>query len=216
MPAVNEISHARENFFVNSEGKVFDGADARPEKKLLVTFPAPAFPLQTTHIRKISMHTRTPKKNRLLALIAASTVLALQANTGFAADPTNQVTIESKDTTHMGWEILDIPQIKAKLPVKFLESDKETGVTVIMVKYAAGFINTWHTHPTAHGMYVLDGVLVTHQGEFGPGSWVWFPEGGWMQHGATAKNDVTVLFITNKKFDIKYRTDKDPWYPADK
>ena len=65
-------------------------------------------------------------------------------------------------------------------------------------------------------MYVLDGVLVTHQGEFGPGSWVWFPEGGWMQHGATAKSDVTVLFITNKKFDIKYRTDKDPWYPTDK
>jgi len=25
-----------------------------------------------------------------------------------------------------------------------------------------------------------------------------------MEHGATAENDVTVLFITNRKFDIQY------------
>lgn len=165
------------------------------------------------------MHTRTPVKRRVLALIATGITLALQTSLGFAqqtAPPTNQVTITSKDTTKMDWEILEIPQIKAKLPVKFLESDKETGVTVLLVKYEAGFVNIWHTHPTAHGMYVVEGVLVTHQGEYGPGSWVWFPEGGWMQHGATAKSAVTVLFVTNKKFDIKYRTDKDPWYPADK
>lgn len=166
------------------------------------------------------MCTQLPIKRSALALIAAGIALSFQTQSGFAqqsdAIPTNQVAITSKDTTRMGWEILEIPQINAKLPVKFLESDKETGVTVVLVRYQAGFMNIWHTHPTAHGMYVLDGVLSTHKGEFGPGSWVWFPEGGWMQHGATAKNEVTVLFITNKKFDIKYRTDKDPWYPTEK
>jgi len=130
--------------------------------------------------------------------------------------PSNVVTLTSKDTGKMDWDILDIPQINAKLPVKMLQSDPETGMTAILVKYEKGFMNTWHTHPTAHAMYVIEGTLVTHQGEFGPGSWVWFPEGGWMQHGATATSDVVVLFVTPKKFDIKYPVDKDPWYPMNK
>lgn len=80
----------------------------------------------------------------------------------------------------------------------------ETGVTVRLVKYPAGFTNIWHTHPCAHGMYVLEGTLVTHDGSFGPGSFVWFPEGMKMQHGATQTEDVAVLFLTNKTFEIHY------------
>ena len=53
-------------------------------------------------------------------------------------------------------------------------------------------------------MYVLEGTLVTHRGDFGPGSFVWFPEGMVMEHGATAEADVVMLFITNKKFDIHF------------
>lgn len=53
-------------------------------------------------------------------------------------------------------------------------------------------------------MYVLDGVLWTRAGEFGPGIFVWFPEGTTMLHGATDENDVTFLFIKNKTFDIHY------------
>ena len=49
-------------------------------------------------------------------------------------------------------------------------------------------------------MYVLDGILKTNAGSFGPGSFVWFPEGMEMEHGATQDNDVTFLFITNKPF----------------
>jgi len=41
-------------------------------------------------------------------------------------------------------------------------------------------------------------------GNVGPGGFVWFPEGTLMQHGATAEEDVVVLFITNKKFDIHF------------
>ena len=53
-------------------------------------------------------------------------------------------------------------------------------------------------------VYVLEGALSTHQGTFGPGSFVWFPEGGIMEHGATTDGDCTFLFITNKRFDIHY------------
>jgi hypothetical protein len=53
-------------------------------------------------------------------------------------------------------------------------------------------------------MYVLEGTLVTHKGKFGPGSFVWFPEGEVMEHGASPEGDVVVLFITNKSFRIDY------------
>ena len=62
----------------------------------------------------------------------------------------------------------------------------------------------WRTHPCAHGIYVLEGTLTTHQSEYGPGSFVWFPEGGKMQHGASVDGDATLLFFTNKPFDIHY------------
>ena len=54
------------------------------------------------------------------------------------------------------------------------------------------------------GMYVLEGNLVTHAGTFGPGTFVWFPEGEVMEHGASAEGDVVVVFITNKPFRIDY------------
>ena len=53
-------------------------------------------------------------------------------------------------------------------------------------------------------MFVLEGTLVTHDGSFGAGMFIWFPEGMKMEHGATQQEDVTVLFITNKKFEIHY------------
>jgi quercetin dioxygenase-like cupin family protein len=109
------------------------------------------------------------------------------------------------DSGAMPWEERFIPELgKALFAKRFLE-DPETGVTVRLVKYPAGFTNTWHTHPCAHGMFVLEGTLVTHEGSFAPGTFVWFPEGMKMEHGATQDNDVTVLFLTNKKFEIHYQ-----------
>ncbi|MCZ0985437.1 cupin domain-containing protein [Streptomyces diastatochromogenes] len=79
-----------------------------------------------------------------------------------------------------------------------------TGMEVLKVVYRAGFTNPWHTHNCAHGIYVLDGTLTTHQGDYPAGSFVWFPEGGTMTHGAGDDGDCTFLFITNKPFDIQY------------
>lgn len=110
--------------------------------------------------------------------------------------------LQAFDSNAMPWKESVIPALGKAIFVKPFVEDPETGVTVRMAKYPAGFMNTWHTHPCAHGIYVLDGILVTHDGEYGPGNFVWFPEGLRMQHGATQTQDVTVLFITNKKFEI--------------
>ncbi len=108
------------------------------------------------------------------------------------------------DTNAMPWGEMPIEELNTTLPIKGLMSDPDTGMTVSLIRYKAGFTNVWHRHNCAHGMYILDGVLQTHAGNIGPGSFVWFPEGLEMQHGATLNQDVTMLFITNKPYDIHY------------
>jgi hypothetical protein len=91
------------------------------------------------------------------------------------ADSAGQVS--SRDTNTMPWEIRHIDELDGDLAAKQLIEDLDTGMSVMKMKYFAGFTNEWHTHPCAHGMYVLDGVLKTHAGSLGPGSFVWFPAG---------------------------------------
>ena len=102
------------------------------------------------------------------------------------------------------WEERFNETIGAALYRKNLFTDPDTGMEIRLVRYPAGVVNPLHTHPCAHGMYVLEGILVTHEGRFGPGSFVWFPEGEPMEHGASAEQDVIVVFITNKPFEIRY------------
>ncbi len=108
------------------------------------------------------------------------------------------------DTNTMPWEEHFNERIGHALFRKDLHTDPETGVLIRLVRYPAGLINPHHTHPCGHGIFVLEGRLVTHAGTFGPGTFVWFPEGEMMEHGASAEGDVTVLFVTNKKFRIDY------------
>jgi quercetin dioxygenase-like cupin family protein len=108
------------------------------------------------------------------------------------------------DAVAMPWESRWNETLGKTLYRKNLITDPDTGMEVRLVKYPDGVMNTLHVHPCAHGMYVLEGTLVTHAGQFGPGSFVWFPEGEVMEHGATATEDVVVLFITNKPFEIHY------------
>ena len=108
------------------------------------------------------------------------------------------------DTNSQPWEERYNERIGASLFRKNLFADPDTGMEIRLVRYPAGIINPLHTHPCGHGMYVLEGTLVTHAGTFGPGSFVWFPEGEAMEHGASAEGDVVVVFITNKPFRIDY------------
>ena len=112
------------------------------------------------------------------------------------------------DTTTMPWEERYQAALGKSNFRKLLLQDPDTGMEIRLVRYPAGFTTTWHTHPCAHGMYVLEGTLVTHAGSYGPGAFVWFPEGMLMEHGATAHTDVMVVFITNKKFDIRFTEKK--------
>ncbi|MEJ2861467.1 cupin domain-containing protein [Actinomycetospora flava] len=119
------------------------------------------------------------------------------------------------DTTTESWQGFPVEYINANLEHVPLVQDPETGMTVLKMVYRAGFTNPWHSHPCAHGVYVLEGVLNTHQGDYPAGSFVWFPEGGVMQHGATQDQDCTFLFITNKPFDIHFvGDDSDPQAPS--
>lgn len=108
------------------------------------------------------------------------------------------------DATKQPWEERPNMKIGKSLFRKELFIDPETGVEVRLVRYPAGIINPSHSHPCGHGMYVLEGRLVTHKGTFDAGSFVWFPEGEIMEHGASADGDVVVLFITNKPFRMDY------------
>ena len=108
------------------------------------------------------------------------------------------------DANTLPWEERFNEHIGKALFRKELFTDPETNVQIRLVRYPAGVINPSHTHPCGHGMYVLEGNLVTHAGAFGPGNFVWFPEGELMEHGASLEADVVVLFITNKAFRIDY------------
>jgi hypothetical protein len=119
-------------------------------------------------------------------------------------DCMNSSEVFSIDTNKQPWEVRELVEIDASVLVKLLVADSETGMRVLKIRYQAGFTNISHWHNCAHGMYVLDGVLVTSAGSFGPGNFVWFPEGTTMFHGAQSDNDVTFLFITNKAFDIHF------------
>jgi len=83
------------------------------------------------------------------------------------AEPAGQV--HSWDTNTMPWEIRHIDELDGDLAAKPLITDPDTGMSVMKMKYFAGFTNEWHTHNCAHGIYVLDGILKTHAGSFCPG-----------------------------------------------
>lgn len=108
------------------------------------------------------------------------------------------------DTKSMPWQEEFNEAAGKSLFFKSLIKDADTGMEITVTRYPAGFINPTHDHPCAHGMYVLEGTLHTSEGDFGPGSFLWFPEGKVMWHGGTADRDVQILFITNKPFAIRY------------
>ena len=87
------------------------------------------------------------------------------------------------DTAAMPWE-KPIPRQPSEraISASSCSRDPDTGMEVRLLRYPAGFMTTWHTHNCAHGMYVLEGTLVTHAGSYGPGGFVWFT--GRHAHGA--------------------------------
>jgi quercetin dioxygenase-like cupin family protein len=104
----------------------------------------------------------------------------------------------------MPWEDVFNPVTGKTIQRKHFLKDSDTGMEVMVVRYPTGTITPKHTHPCAHGLYVLSGKLYTHEGLFGPGDFVWYPEGNVGEHGATDEGPVTLVFVTNKSFDISF------------
>ena len=109
----------------------------------------------------------------------------------------------SVDPAMVGWREVPLPS-KQNLYTKTLLADAQTATGVDILRYPAGVVTPVHTHPHGHGMYILQGKLVTNHGTFGPGMFVWFPEGEAIFHGAAAEQDTVVLFIRHEPFDINF------------
>ncbi len=104
----------------------------------------------------------------------------------------------------MPWEDVFNPVTGKTIHRKYFLQDGDTGMEVMVVRYPTGVITPNHTHPCAHGLYVVSGKLYTHEGIYCPGDFVWYPEGLIGEHGATSEGPVTLVFMTNKPFDISF------------
>jgi quercetin dioxygenase-like cupin family protein len=108
------------------------------------------------------------------------------------------------DTNVVPWEERFKEELGSAVYRKLLLQDPDTGMEIRLLRYPAGVVIPWHTHPCGHGIYVLEGTLTTHEGSYSPGCFVWFPAGSAMWHGATSDADVTMLFITNRPLELTY------------
>ena len=70
------------------------------------------------------------------------------------------VKLTAIDSNALPWEERFNEKMGRSLYSKNLIVDPDTGMEVRLVRYPAGSINPLHTHPCAHGMYVLEGTLV--------------------------------------------------------
>ena len=117
------------------------------------------------------------------------------------ANPEQYTTIA---TRAVEWDRSFNPKLGVDLGRLMLRKDPKNGAEIRMIRYPKGIVNPEHTHPCGHGIFVLEGKLHTHRGTYGPGTWVWFPEGETMEHGAADEGDMTGIFITDGAFDIFY------------
>lgn len=104
----------------------------------------------------------------------------------------------------LGWTRNQVHQEHVTFFMKPLHHDPQTGHVLLLVRYPAGSINPGHRHRVGHGMYVLQGQLVTHQGTFERGAFVWFPPHETMMHGAGPDEELVAIFMTDASLDTRY------------
>jgi quercetin dioxygenase-like cupin family protein len=117
-------------------------------------------------------------------------------------------------TTHVGFKAISAHevdwsrnQLNQHVVTYFMKPQfqhPKTGEVTMLIRYPAGQMNPSHVHPVGHGMYVLQGSLVTHRGTFGPHTFVWFPPNEVMHHGAGPEEDLLALFTVGRDFRTDY------------
>ena len=86
-----------------------------------------------------------------------------------------QYDVDVFDSNSMDWLELPIEQIGRSLSLKPFTFDPDTGMSCMLLRYDAGFIEPVAYPRLAHGMFVFSGTLRTNKGDFGAGSFVSFP-----------------------------------------
>ena len=108
------------------------------------------------------------------------------------------------DTRKLPWQTCTDKHLNADFLDMKLILDRETGLTINLSVYPKGYYKPKHIHDNAHGIFVLKGTLKTDDGEYGPGTFVWYPEGTVMSHGATEREDCTFLYIQDRAGKLHY------------
>lgn len=102
------------------------------------------------------------------------------------------------------WETITDAHLGKQFKDMKLIFDEDTGMVINLSIYPKGYYKTKHVHSCAHGILVLQGTLKTDEGEFGPGTFVWYPAGTVMSHGATDREECLFLYIQDKKGALTY------------
>jgi anti-sigma factor ChrR (cupin superfamily) len=77
------------------------------------------------------------------------------------------------DAAGQPWQPTDFPGIEMKI----LYADLASGISTILFRMAPGAEVPLHEHTALEQTYMLEGRLVDHEGECGPGQFVWRPGG---------------------------------------
>ena len=97
------------------------------------------------------------------------------------------------DTNTAAWELFPVEYIKANLEHVPLVNDPETGMMVLKMVYRAGFTNPWHSHPCAHGVYVLEGPSTPTRASIGRAASCGSPRAGsWSMGRHRTRTDLPV------------------------
>lgn len=108
------------------------------------------------------------------------------------------------DTKNLPWEtIMDEHQEKQFQDMKLILNE-DSGLLVNLSINPKGYYKAKHVHECSHGILVLKGTFKTDEGEFGPGTFIWYPEGTVMSHGATDREECIFLYIQDQKGELIY------------
>lgn len=129
-------------------------------------------------------------------VLGAAVLFVVQTRTSWLTRFQPHTEFRALDTPAMQWAHGHDESVA--FDMKFLYRDPGTHENFMLLRYPAGQVNRDHVHTHGHAMYVLQGHLVTHKGSYGPGSFVWFPAGELLTHGAPPDEDVVVLFVRHE------------------
>src|SRR5213593_2870427 len=112
------------------------------------------------------------KPDRLIVLLLVTFLLSSASCGARQEHSVGAHQFTSIDPVNVPWRELPLPS-KQSLYRKTLLADMQTGTGVDLLRYTAGVVTPTHIHPHGHGMYILQGQLVSNHGTFGPGMFVW-------------------------------------------